>query len=70
MAFFKATIEVLVSADSEAEACDAIAGGLRPLLKAYADEPTWTNWIDWRYLEPYEENYPKPHNGSGFEHTY
>ena len=49
MAFYRATIDVLLQCDSEAEACDAVTEALWPLLKTCADEPSETAWIDWKY---------------------
>jgi hypothetical protein len=63
--YYKATIEVLIEVNDGGEACDAIAEGLRPLLKAYAECPSQTAWIDWRYAP--EATFPDEHDGSGFE---
>ena len=38
--YWKATIHVLVEADSEGEACDAVAEGMQ--MSAYC-------WVDWEY---------------------
>lgn len=65
MAYYKAQIEVLVDAENEAEACDAISEGLRPMLREFS--PTPTNWIDWRYSD--SASYPVSHDGTGFEYA-
>jgi hypothetical protein len=65
MQYYKATIEVLIEADSEADACDAINEGLRPLLREFCEDET--PWIDWRYFT--EETGPKEHDGEGFEYA-
>jgi hypothetical protein len=62
---YKVSIDILVEADNEAEACDAISESLRPLLREFADEPT--SFIDWRYC-PETTGFPVPHDGSGFEY--
>lgn len=63
MPFYKATIDVLVDAENYYEACDAIAEGMRPLLREYALLPAETAWIDWRYAA----SGPVPDSGEGFE---
>ena len=64
MPYFKATIEVLIEATSEAEACDAVAESLRGILREF--EPS-SSFIDWRYVSP--ESEPTPHSGVGFEYA-
>lgn len=46
MPLYRATIEILVSADSESEAADLVAETLRPQVKAYGGEFL----EDWQYL--------------------
>jgi hypothetical protein len=67
MPYYMATIDVLVEVDGYGEACDALAEGMRPLLKEYAETPEFTNFIDWRYNA--ETPVPVPHDGSGFEYA-
>ncbi|RUX60131.1 hypothetical protein [Mesorhizobium sp. M7A.F.Ca.CA.002.12.1.1] len=48
MAKYIITVEILLEADGEGEACDAIAETMRPLLKEFGGEC----FIDWGHLEP------------------
>jgi hypothetical protein len=64
MAYHKATIEILVDVDSEAEACDAIAETLRDQLREFHPGSCV---IDWRYASADGE--PHEHDGSGFEYA-
>jgi len=64
--YFKATIEILLEAETEVEACDAIAETMRPLMKTYARKPELTSFIDWQYLPP-DWKGPVEDNGEGFE---
>lgn len=51
MTIFRATIELFVQADSEAEACDAIAETMRDHLRKYAPSSAI---LDWQYeSDPY-----------------
>lgn len=63
--YFKATIDVLIEADNEAEASDAISEALRPMLKEF--EPS-SSWIDWRYADS-TLAHPLPDSGEGFEYA-
>lgn len=63
---FKATIDVLIEADSEPEACDAISEALRPMLRVFCETPT--AWIDWQYAAV-PDSHPTPHDGAGFEYA-
>lgn len=68
MPYYKATIEVLVEVNSEAEACDAIAEAIRPILKMFSPpEAAPSAWVDWRYANGHA--IPEPHNGEGFEYA-
>lgn len=62
MAYFKATIELLIWTDSEAEACDVVSETLRPHLQAFDLESAL---IDWKYAEMGD---PAPDSGDGFEY--
>jgi hypothetical protein len=62
--YFKATIEVLVAADTASEACDALAEGFRPMLREFAPE---SSWIDWRYSD--NAGFPCEYDGDGFEYA-
>lgn len=42
---FKATIEILLEADSEAEACDTVSETMRPLLRGHGGDA----FLDWQY---------------------
>ena len=64
MPYFKATIELLVEADDDTEAADAISEGMRPMLKTF--EPL-SSWIDWRYSDC--SIMPFQHSGEGFEYA-
>lgn len=64
MAYFKATIEVLVDVEHEADACDCMAEAMRPLLQEFT--PT-SSVIDWRYAEGH--SVPEPDSGHGFEYA-
>lgn len=58
---FKATINVFVDVDCEAEACDALSEGLRPLLRRYAEKPEDTCFVDWAYTSDGQVySYPTP----------
>lgn len=63
--YYKVTIEVLVEVDQEVEACDAIAEGLRPILREFSNVVD-SAWIDWRYASGGD---PEPHDGEGFEYA-
>lgn len=68
--YYMATIELLVEAASEAEACDAISEGMRPNFREFAGPSS--SWIDWRYADDGSERgaqWPKPHDGEGFEYA-
>jgi hypothetical protein len=54
--------DVLLEADSEAEACDT--DGLRPIPETFERS---SSWIDRCYAKP--NNMPVNHNGSGFEYA-
>lgn len=69
--YYIATIQVLVAADSEGEACDAMAEAIRPILRDFCPE---SSWIDWRYAayDPAGCNLPgatlpAEHDGTDFE---
>lgn len=64
MAYYKATIEILVDVGCEAEACDCISETMRPLLREFESN---SSVIDWRYVDPARD--PEPHDGSGFEYA-
>ena len=64
MGYFKATIEVLVEAECEASACDAVSEGLRPILREFVESGE-SNLIDWRYAPNGD---PEPSEGEGFEY--
>src|SRR4051812_16065583 len=64
MAYFKATIEILLDVDSETDACDAISETLREQLRTFTPDSCI---IDWRYSD--HETYPVMHDGSGFEYA-
>lgn len=64
MAYYKATIEVLLDVDDVNEACDAMAECIRPLLKEFGAENS--HWIDWRYHPSH--SVPVPDSGEGFEY--
>ncbi|OBZ97482.1 hypothetical protein ADU59_00180 (plasmid) [Pararhizobium polonicum] len=64
MSLFKATIELLINVDREAEACDCIAESLRELLREFSPG---SPLIDWRYAGAGGE--PAPHDGRGFEYA-
>jgi len=55
MAYFKATIEVLMDVGCKAEACDCIAETMREHLRQYTPE---SSIIDWRYAD---DGGPVPH---------
>lgn len=63
MAYYKATIEVLMWVDGEAEACDCISETMRPLLREFAGPDSAV--IDWRYAPGGD---PAPDAGVGFEY--
>ena len=65
MAYYKATIEILVNVADETHACDCISEALRPLLREFAGPDS--SVIDWRYAGA--EGYPDEHNGDGFEYA-
>ncbi|MEZ5784350.1 MAG: hypothetical protein R3D70_22640 [Rhizobiaceae bacterium] len=64
MAYFKATIEILVDADGEAEACDCVSETLREVLREFSPS---SPLIDWHYAGP--DGDPQPHDGTGFEYA-
>lgn len=71
MAYYKATIEILIDIpDDEPNpdgfAADAISETMRPLLREFANEQSC--WIDWRYAGG-AEGYAEPHDGEGFEYA-
>lgn len=75
--YYIATVQVLIAADSEWGACDAMAEAIRPMLREMQDdgEPQ-SSWIDWRYAayDPAGCNLPGatvpvPHSGAGFEYA-
>ena len=51
--------------DTDAEACDAIAEAIRPMLQEFKPEFP-SAWIDWRYAR---FGYPAEHSGEGFEYA-
>lgn len=59
-----ATIQVLLDVETEGEACDALAEGLRPLLQTFRP-PYPSAFVDWRYTE---DGGPVPADGTGFEY--
>ena len=61
---FKATIEILLDAEDEAQACDALSEGIRSMLRDFSSPESL--WIDWRYADG--DSLPKEHNGEGFEY--
>jgi hypothetical protein len=63
---YAATIDILIHAESEAEAMDAIAEALRPLLKAFAVDPNKTAWVDWQYNNEHRPAIEES-DGTGFE---
>ena len=62
MAYHLAKIEVLIWADNETEAADALVEGMRGILQEF--EPA-SSIIDWRYSEAG----PVPDSGTGFEYS-
>lgn len=46
---YVATIKVLLVANSDAEACDAMAESMRPMLQTFCDNQS--NIVDWRYAK-------------------
>ncbi len=64
MAYYKATIDVLVDVADEAEACDCIAEALRPLLLRFMPG---SSVIDWRYSDA--ASMPEPDTGADFEYA-
>ncbi|MEM9524064.1 MAG: hypothetical protein AAF982_08740 [Pseudomonadota bacterium] len=64
MAYYKATVEILVDVKDEGEACDCIAETLRPHLKEF--EST-SSMIDWRYSD--QNSFPAPDDGANFEYA-
>lgn len=66
MAYLKATIEILVDVDCEAEACDALAETLRPNLREFAGTDSCI--IDWRYASGGTACGWQPASGEGFEY--
>jgi len=67
MAYFKATIEILVDVDDTNEACDCIAETLRPHLKEFSETGYDTAVIDWRYAP--NHSMPVEDSGEGFEYA-
>ncbi len=63
MRYYLATIQLLIEVDSQAEAEDAVAEGMRPLLQEFEPESCW---IDWQYFLGW---HPIPHDGTGFEYA-
>lgn len=53
MTLYRAVVEVLVEAENEAEAMDAVAEMLRPLLET-------GNMLDWQYATSPDGLYGKP----------
>jgi hypothetical protein len=62
--YYKATIEILVDVETEAEACDCLSETLRPLLREF--EPQ-SSVIDWRYHGSH--SIPVPDTGKDFEYA-
>lgn len=52
MSLFKATIELLINVDREAEACDCIAESLRELLREFSPGSPLIDWRWWRTRSP------------------
>jgi hypothetical protein len=65
MAYYIATIDILVDVDGGAEAADCIAEAMRDLCRVYT---AGSDVIDWRYSTRAAVN-PTPmiHDGGGFE---
>lgn len=63
-----ATIEILVEADSYAEACDMLSEAMRSQLREFEPKSTI---IDWRYALADDGAISgwNPHNGDGFEYA-
>lgn len=61
MGYYMAKIEVLIDADSEADACDVIAQAMKPALRVSNPD---SSIIDWRY----HSTFPQPHSGDSFEY--
>lgn len=64
MGYFKASIEMLIEAENEASACDAVSEGLRPTLREFTAGGE-SDLIDWRYAPGGD---PAPSDGEGFEY--
>lgn len=64
MAYYKATIEVLVDVNDETEAADAISEAMRPLLREFTPI---SSVIDWKYANT--NLVPSPDSGEGFEYA-
>jgi hypothetical protein len=64
MPLFKASIEVLLDAEDEGQACDALAEAIRPILREYSTPESC--WIDWRYSP--DDSLPVEDDGEGFEY--
>jgi hypothetical protein len=64
---FKATIEILIEARDESDACDAVSETLRNNLKKYASDPERVSFVDWQYLEHDDCTYASPRETSGYE---
>lgn len=62
--YFVAKIEILIAANDQNEACDAISETMRPLLRTFNSESCI---IDWRYSG--NASVPTPHSGEGFEYA-
>ncbi|RWI46833.1 MAG: hypothetical protein EOQ93_29335 [Mesorhizobium sp.] len=60
-----ATIEIILEADSQAEACDAIAETMRPLLKEFGGEC----FIDWGHVEPSSPREATQEDAARFEYA-
>lgn len=69
MTYYKANIDVLIEAETEYDACDALSEALRPILQRYVDTPHYHSAIvDWGYLaKDGVYLYPTLHDGHGFE---
>lgn len=67
MAYLKATIEILINVDCEAEACDALSETLRPHLREFAGADSCV--VDWRYASGGTASDWQPDSGEGFEYA-
>lgn len=70
MTYYKANIDVLIGAEDQVQACDALSEALRPILQRYVDTPDYHSAIvDWGYLAGKDGVYlyPTLYHGHGFE---